>query len=540
MSRRILWVVILLSILAFAGFIVTEYSLRQTPEIDRLNKLLCVPGEKILIEGSGFGSSQGNSTLYFGKREIKSSHIELWEERNIRFRVPSFEGSTLVSVKTGGGKSRGVLIYHRDQFPQLQSGSFLPGLPYIEYVDPSSGASGTLISLKGYHFGINRGESTIWVNKTRDNQLSYFDIPRPEDFFEADEEDYLLWENDQVRFYLPDHVQSGYIYLKTLKGFSNPVYFDVEDSAGTWNSRTSRGILIEQKIRIDRVGALGDNGIYLWIPRPKNDGNQRGVQLIESSHETYLQKENIDLVRLENLKSGEEVVIQRKLLLVIDQRRAEIEPEKIPYRYNTQRELYRKNTREEEDFPLSDPTLRSIAVSVVKGVSNPYNRARKCYDYIKEKMDPLENITGQDPLTALREEKGGSEAYADNLVTQLRILGIPARKISGLLLMEDRRTAHFWVEVYFERFGWFSMDPFLADLSTENGNEGGDDFYWGGEGADRIAFSRGNIHVLSLDDLSVIQSPLSVYSDQNIYEEKWGNLASYRSEWMIPEVIDSF
>lgn len=540
MSRRVLSVVIVLAVLAFAGFVITEYSLRQTPEIDQLNKLLCVPGEKILIEGSGFGESQGNSKLFFGSREIKSSHIELWEDRNIRFRVPSFEGSTLVSVKTGGGTSRGVLIYHRDQFPQLQSGSFLPGLPYIEYVDPSSGSSGTLVSLRGYHFGINRGESTIWVNSREDNQLSYFDIPRSEDFREAHADDYLLWQNDQVRFYLPDHVKSGYIYLKTLKGFSNPVYFDVEDSAGTWEIQNSQGILLEQRVIIDRVGAMGDNGLYIWMPRPVSSGNQRGVQLIESNYGRYLQKENVDLVRLAGLESEDEIQIRRKILLVVDQRRAELDQDKIPFRYNTQRALYRRYTREEPGFTLSDSTLRSITVSVVKGVNNPYNRARKCYDYVVERMEPLDENPPQDPLTALRAQAGDSEDYANSLVTQLRILGIPARKISGIVLQGSEKSRHFWVEAYFERFGWFPMDPYRADMTQAPPGELGEDFFWGGEDASRIAFSRGEVELHSIDDQALFQGIKGEYSQQNLYEEKRGNLASYRSRWIIPEVIQTF
>lgn len=527
--RRILVAVLILLGLAFSAYLVTEYSLRHPPEIHSLSKLLCVPGEKILIEGTEFGDRQSGSRLYFGQREIKSSHIELWNDQSIRFRIPSFEYSQAVMVKTSGGESRRALVYNREQFPQLQSGSFLPGLPYIEYVDPSSGPSGSLVELKGYNFGKNRGPSRLLVNILEEETMSYFEDPQIEKYTFPEREDYILWENDRIQFYLPDQAQSGFIYIQTAKGFSNPVYFEVSSNPGRWQSLGKSHIMLEQKILIDRIGAMEGNRLYLWIPRPVNSGHQQNVSLVSSSHEAFLNTSNLDLITVSELESGQVLELNRSLVLTLENRRVELDPSRIPLSYNRNRLTYLENVKNEKDFPVNDRTMRNLAVSVTRGVNHPYYRAQRCYRYVIDDMEPLEYPSSSD-----------SRVYSNRLVTLLRIMGIPARKVSGIRLDKDQSTAHNWVEIYFEGFGWFPADPWMADAATEDTVHREADFYWGGEDDRRVAFSRGICTAESLDDASRIRTPDFTYSEQNLYEEKMGNLSSLRTKWILPEEIIRF
>jgi hypothetical protein len=64
---------------------------------------------------------------------------------------------------------------------------------------------------------------------------------------------------------------------------------------------------------------------------------------------------------------------------------------------------------------------------------------------------------------------GYCEHYATAMVVMLRTIGIPARLVTGFLATEwneyggyftvRQRDAHAWVEVYFPRSGWITMDP---------------------------------------------------------------------------------
>src|SRR5262249_4618376 len=64
---------------------------------------------------------------------------------------------------------------------------------------------------------------------------------------------------------------------------------------------------------------------------------------------------------------------------------------------------------------------------------------------------------------------GYCEHYATAMVILLRTVGIPARLVTGFLATEwnefggyytvRQQDAHAWVEVYFPRSGWVTMDP---------------------------------------------------------------------------------
>lgn len=71
---------------------------------------------------------------------------------------------------------------------------------------------------------------------------------------------------------------------------------------------------------------------------------------------------------------------------------------------------------------------------------------------------------------------GYCEHYATAMVNMLRAVGIPARLVTGFLATEwneygsyftvRQRDAHAWVEVYFPRSGWVTMDPTPAVESS--------------------------------------------------------------------------
>jgi transglutaminase-like putative cysteine protease len=69
----------------------------------------------------------------------------------------------------------------------------------------------------------------------------------------------------------------------------------------------------------------------------------------------------------------------------------------------------------------------------------------------------------------LTRKTGYCEHYATAMVVMLRLVGVPARFVTGFLATEwnefggyytvRQRDAHAWVEVYFPQSGWITMDP---------------------------------------------------------------------------------
>jgi transglutaminase-like putative cysteine protease len=68
---------------------------------------------------------------------------------------------------------------------------------------------------------------------------------------------------------------------------------------------------------------------------------------------------------------------------------------------------------------------------------------------------------GTDAETALREGCGVCQDHAHAFIAVARRLGVPARYISGYLLMEDvvqQSASHAWAEAYVEGLGWVGFD----------------------------------------------------------------------------------
>ncbi|MBK9110375.1 MAG: transglutaminase domain-containing protein [Nitrospira sp.] len=113
----------------------------------------------------------------------------------------------------------------------------------------------------------------------------------------------------------------------------------------------------------------------------------------------------------------------------------------------------------------------------------------------------------------LTRKTGYCEHYATAMVVLLRATGIPARLVTGFLATEwnefsryytvRQRDAHAWVEVYFPRSGWITMDP--TPPAPENIGQ----TWW--QSADRVMDSvrlqwdRLFVHFSANDQLTVVQ-----------------------------------
>ncbi|MCW5797666.1 MAG: DUF3488 domain-containing protein [Nitrospira sp.] len=107
------------------------------------------------------------------------------------------------------------------------------------------------------------------------------------------------------------------------------------------------------------------------------------------------------------------------------------------------------------------------ATSVAQAVAMVHTHLLTHYRYnldvpSLESPHPLEDFL-------LTRKTGYCEHYATAMVVMLRSVGIPARLVTGFLATEwnefggyytvRQRDAHAWVEVYFPRSGWITMDP---------------------------------------------------------------------------------
>ena len=137
------------------------------------------------------------------------------------------------------------------------------------------------------------------------------------------------------------------------------------------------------------------------------------------------------------------------------------------------------------------PELRALSQQIVGDETNPYWKAKKCYDWIADNIkysyaieySTIRNIS--DYCRAKGYGDCGQEALL--FITLCRLNGIPARWQSGWNTFPGDKTIHDWSEIYLAPYGWMPVDPYMGiwamryatTLKPEQKREIRD-FYFGG------------------------------------------------------------
>jgi len=109
-----------------------------------------------------------------------------------------------------------------------------------------------------------------------------------------------------------------------------------------------------------------------------------------------------------------------------------------------------------------DAAIRALAQSVAGGTG----RIERLHALVATVRDRVEYVTGAtDAHTgaaeALGDGKGVCQDHAHIFISAARTLGIPARYVTGYLLLDDPDPAsanHAWAEAYVEALGWVGFD----------------------------------------------------------------------------------
>ena len=125
-------------------------------------------------------------------------------------------------------------------------------------------------------------------------------------------------------------------------------------------------------------------------------------------------------------------------------------------------------------LPSIDPQVAALAHAVTRGVSTPYGMTIAIKQHLLSSYAyslDVGLISSSSPLEDFLfiRKTGYCEHYATAMVILLRIVGIPARLVTGFLPGEwndfghyyvvRQQDAHAWVEVWFPGSGWVTFDP---------------------------------------------------------------------------------
>jgi RHS repeat-associated protein len=121
----------------------------QNPQVTSISPVGGEVGTQVQIYGSGFGTSQGSSSITFFYQV--SASVTSWSDGQITATVPSAATTGPVTVTVGGVASNSNIY-------------FTVPAPVVTSVSPTSGIVGTQITIAGSGFQASKGSSYILIN----------------------------------------------------------------------------------------------------------------------------------------------------------------------------------------------------------------------------------------------------------------------------------------------------------------------------------------------------------------------------------------
>jgi transglutaminase-like putative cysteine protease len=109
------------------------------------------------------------------------------------------------------------------------------------------------------------------------------------------------------------------------------------------------------------------------------------------------------------------------------------------------------------------PGLKELAKSLSGCTGDRIELAHRLSDLIRERIEWRTGTTGPDTTAeqALAAGSGVCQDHAHAFIAAARLLGFPARYVSGYLMLNHRvaqDASHAWAEAHVEGVGWIGFD----------------------------------------------------------------------------------
>lgn len=135
---------------------------------------------------------------------------------------------------------------------------------------------------------------------------------------------------------------------------------------------------------------------------------------------------------------------------------------------------YKTYTSPEDKIESGDPAIKSKATQITKGMTNPYLKAKKIYEFVNTSIAYDFSEGNKGALNALTTGKGVCEDFAGLFTAMARSAGIPSRVVYGFWMeslnfteLEDISTyRHAWAEFYIPGSGWVVAEPTVIKTNS--------------------------------------------------------------------------
>ncbi len=523
----------LMLVISIIVFVMNTKIAEGDPVITGIGSGIIKRGDTIEIKGKNFGEERGSSKVFVSSIDLISKYIVSWSEKSIKIIIPDKAESGLIIIRTPQGESEPFVVVVDNCLPYIGTGAYLPGLPFIEMIDPAEGYPGSLISITGDNFGSNKNNSSIML-------ASPFSIERDtvagdtklENFIVLPDEYVVSWENKLISFYLPDFIETGNIYIKTESDYSNPFYFECLLERCSVKVKNKKTYLINQSVSVNLEDGFDNAEINLWFPLPVESNYQRNrTTLFTSNNKSTEIIDDVNLYKINGNDLSKFTNIRQNSAIDVYERNFIMDPSEIIEPYNKKSPIFDAYTESTQSIPASNAKLKSTGSSITRRRKTGYLKARGIYDYILARltydseieMGPLESV--------IDSRKGDSRAYSLLFCALSRGSGIPARPVTGLFVYDDKVMVHWWAEFYIQGFGWFPVDPALADGMKEiELQENPVEYYWGNIDNQHIIFSRGIKNIPRFFPDGIIYNNRT-YANQTHYIETDSQISTISADW---------
>jgi hypothetical protein len=519
-------------------FVPALYSCAEkVPVIDSINPPLGTMGGVLTIQGKNFGDQRAESYVTIAGTAPTSSSYSRWQDDLISLTIPEFGGAGLIYVHVDGKKSNGLLFANEAAIPRQVQGSDIGIGPRVASVNPQTGSVGALITISGSGFGNSRERSGVffsWNAETSLSALAEAKTPEAVEVFDADF-GYELWSEREIRVRIPDGAVSGNLEVRTPRGNSRPVFFEISGKPGTKTFKEKKNYTISYSVDIQTNEASEPNTLYLWMPQPGRSASQRNAELLSRSMEPFIENyRGTTLFQLNNLASGSSAVITQTYVVEV---------------YSQETNIRLQSVRQEEGSPVAsvftlpspplipsnDPGIIARANAIVGRERNPYVKAQRIYEWLITEAQIQAGPLVMEIPEALEKKQADPYTAALLFCALARAAGIPCLPAAGVLVNRNRGTSrHFWAEFWIDGFGWIPVDPALgAGAAPPSFNLRSDraSYYFGNLDNQRITFSRGLTALSQMDVRGRSAGRSREYALQNLWEEAAGGLESYSSLW---------
>jgi transglutaminase-like putative cysteine protease len=526
------------SFFLLAGFVLFLQSCgEEFPEISSIEPRIGRMGDILTIRGKHFGGERNESTYITiaGAAPTSSSYVS-WEDDLIRVRIPEFSEAGLVYVHRGTQKSNPALFSDIAAMPEPVQGTETGSSPRISSIEPESGTVGSLITIFGNNFGSSREGAGVWFSWNAEAAPAAPAETRSPGAVEVLDADfgYELWRDREIRVRIPDGAVSGNLEVRTPRGNSLPVFFDVTGKPGTKTFKDKRSYALSYTVDIRAEQAEPPNSLYLWLPRPVSAPFQPNVELLSRSLEPYVENyRGVSLYHLADLYPNDSARIT--LSYVTDVYAVETSVRSQNIKQDEKSPVHTVYTQPASLIPSDDPKIAAQAASITGRERNPYNKASLIYNWLVREGGIQEEALQGGAVEALDEKRADSYRAALLFCALARASGVPALPVAGVLVDRKQGThRHYWAEFWIDAFGWIPLDPALgagaapADFNLREDHAG---WYFGNIDSQRITFSRGQSILSQMDPRGRITARRREFALQNLWEEATGGLESYSSLW---------